>query len=201
MTLSLSLHQLHSQEIKMYLNIGVGIEFVRNAIKYSNLFKSRPFAGFWKCISSINENFVLFAVAYPCSYRVRDWRHLLLSITFNFICFDSQMLMCLFNNFIDCDSSVANFVSAFTSGIFFYFYPNIPLFAHTLSCAVQITWQRLLEMKSSELHPIISQMNKLPIAGLIYTFGFAYLNHVRTFYPYASPPFLKKAVNYGSDGL
>lgn len=190
----------------MYFKIGFGIELVRNAIQYFVLLKSKPLKGIWNCITSINKNFILFAVTYPCSYRVwmiffrrkcLKWK-LILEILFIILI---QMLTCLFNNFIDCDLSTANFVSAFVSGIFFYFYPNIPLFAHTLSCTLQIVWQRLLETKFSEKFPILSEINRIPFAGLTYTFGFAYLNHVRTFFPWQSSSFLKKAVNYGSNGL
>lgn len=119
-----------------------------------------------------------------------------LKISFFFL----QILTCVFNNFVGCDLSTSNFAAAFVSGVFFFAYPNVQLFAHAMSCVAQISWQRLLDKKPNEIHPILTQINQLPIAKLVYTFGFAYLSHVRTFFPWDAPSFLKRVITLVTNG-
>lgn len=61
------------KEIKLYANVAIGIELVRNTIKYFKYLKSMPFRGISKILLSTNPKFCIFAVGYPSAYRVIVW--------------------------------------------------------------------------------------------------------------------------------
>lgn len=173
--------------------MAIAIELVRNTIQHFKYFKTNPFGGISKIVLSTNLKFIIFAVGYPSSYRV-------IAIRFcsNFRCAQNsflQLLTCLFNSCTGCESNVGNILSAFLSGIFFYAYPNIPIFAHALACTIEILWQRYHQSSNAPKFTILQQINEMPIAKLFYILGCGYLFHVRTFYPWQTPSILMKVMS------
>lgn len=113
----------------------------------------------------------------------------------NSTCFCLQLLTCLFNSYTGCESNVGNIVSAFLSAIFFYAYPNIPIFAHALACTIEILWQRYHQSSNAPKFTVLQQLNEMPIAKLFYVLACGYLFHVRTFYPWQTPSILMKVMS------
>lgn len=183
------------QELRLYSNVAIAIELVRNTIQHFKYLKSTPFRSIWKIVSSTNLKFIIFAVGYPSAYRVIELKPQ------NSECdgcsmhsFHSQLLTCLFNAYSGGETRIGNISSAFLSAIFFYAYPNVPIFAHALACTAEILWQRFQQSSEAPKYPILQQIDKLPLAKWFYVLACGYLFHVRTFYPWQTPSILMKVM-------
>lgn len=156
--------------------------------------KRNPFKGIWSIFTSFNFKFMLFAVGYPCAYRVCveyvirmcNQMHCIIN-TFHF-----QILNCLFNRISGLESKYANIAAAFLAGGFFYFHPKLPFLTYAIACTIEIVWQRL---RKNRKFVIIRKINELPLARIFYPILTACLFHVRSFYPWQTPTLLHKAMN------
>lgn len=62
------------QEMKTYCQIGIAIELVRSSLNHLDHLKRNLFTGIAMMIRNINLKFLLFAIGYPSSYRVKKKR-------------------------------------------------------------------------------------------------------------------------------
>lgn len=86
--------------------------------------------------------------------------------------------------------------SSFAAGIAFYLYPDPQLLAHATATAVQLTWDNYIQQNSDSERPtVINVMNRLELARLFYPLAFAYLLHVRVFYPWLAPSVLQNLMH------
>lgn len=141
------------QELKLYSNVAIAIELVRNTIKYFKYLKSRPLRGIAKIIRSINLKFILFAVGYPSSYRVTS--------TTYYILIQWQMCNFLIKNHSFADTNLfvqwiqwmwngirQHCVSIFIGNIFL----RISKYSHICTCTRLYHWNPVAAPSSVEAH-------------------------------------------------
>lgn len=189
----------HCQELKTYCKIGVAIEFVRSLLKNFGALKMNPMNGIYLILRRVNLKFLLFAIGYPSSYRVRIvflFKSLTRIVLFIFF---SKIFNCILNRLYGLETKFVNLIAAFASGIFFLAYPDLPFLSHAIACSIEIIWQRYQKCERSK-NSIFRQIHKLPLSKIFYPIFMGFLFHMRTFYPWQTPTVVMKVMNLVSGG-
>lgn len=178
--------------MKTYSKIGIGIELIRSTVNNLHILKRNFIEGICAIIRKINLKFILFAIGYPCGYRVCVCVRV--QIALSLTKFPFQILTCLFNRLYGIESKYANILAGFVAGGFFYFYPQSSFLAYAIACTIEIVWQRM--QNSKRPHQFIRKINELPLARIFYPIIMGYLFHMRSFYPWQTPTLLHKVMSF-----
>ncbi|KAJ6638483.1 hypothetical protein Bhyg_11218 [Pseudolycoriella hygida] len=156
-------------EIINYLKFGIGIEFVRIIFGNAKHIARRPLKFFaFEFFQKIKLNFVGFLVGYAGIYRT---------------------LTCFLTRLMKEDSTNNHLVAALISGTTFYAYPQLSLFGHAFTTAVELLWSiYFIQHKGVDRkQKSIPFLDKIPWSRIIYPIFFGYLCYLRPFYPWATP--------------
>lgn len=146
---------------------------------------------------SVNYNKFAFAIVDPlnkalCKMRIHpeNW------LVSNSFIKPSQCINCWLVRHQPDGANVAQAVAALASGLAFYLCPSTQLLAHAFATAVELSWSNYMRHSRAATRPLaINWLSRLPIARIFYPLAFAYLVHVRIFYPWLAPAMLRNLMN------
>lgn len=103
-----------------------------------------------------------------------------------------KALSCTFNNKFKKSTKLSEFIAVYLAGSSFYFMPDTTLLAHVMAAVVQCIGMYGLTL------PRFSKYNSIPF----YKLGFVVLApiafHIRLYYPWLAPSFLKELMRLGT---